>query len=65
MVIRYIEYHYNTFMNKMSGVGLSLMHVIIYEFTLENDLYMHKRQLKFTGRARTRHISISHNQVKW
>ena len=52
-------------MNKILGVALSLMHVRIYKSTLENDLYVQKKQLKFTGRSRTGHISISHNQVKW
>ena len=52
-------------MNRISGVELSLMHVKIYKSTLENDLYVQKKQLKFTGRSRTGHISISHNQVKW
>ena len=54
-----------TNMNRISGVELSLMHVRIYKSTLENDLYVQKKQLKFTGRSRTGHISISHNQVKW
>ena len=62
---RIIEYHCKINMNKILGVALSLMHVRMYKSTLENDLCMHKKQLKFTGRSRTGHISISHNQVKW